>query len=175
MSATGMIIKSVLVFVLFGAFMVGSLWLMSTKTEEPVPAVGTSETTAPVRLAVDGNVVFSIVLRAEPLEMERFAAEELAKYLEKIIGARPIITDKRGEQANIFVGCSDEIRQMAADVDWTALGTDGIVIRTVGSDLVLSGGEPHGPLFAVYAFLQDVLGCRWWTREAEMIPSRSPR
>jgi hypothetical protein len=37
---------------------------------------------------------------------------------------------------------------------------------------VLAGDRPRGTLYAVYTFLEDTVGCRWWTSEASFIPDR---
>ncbi len=52
------------------------------------------------------------------------------------------------------------------------LGAEGIIIRTIGDDLVLAGGQPRGTLYAVYTFLEDQLGCRWWSSTESTIPAR---
>ena len=52
------------------------------------------------------------------------------------------------------------MRQLAADIKWNTLGTDDIVIRTVGDDLILSDGKPRGFVYAIYTFLHDTVGCR---------------
>ena len=59
---------------------------------------------------------------------------------------------------NVFVGRTPAIERLVADVQFDELGTDGIVIRTVDANLVLTGGRPRGVLFAVHSFLQDVVG-----------------
>jgi hypothetical protein len=46
-------------------------------------------------------------------------------------------------------------------------------MRTIGDDLILAGGHPRGTLYAVYTFLEDEVGCRWWTASASTIP-RNP-
>ncbi|HDP89648.1 MAG TPA: DUF4838 domain-containing protein [Thioalkalivibrio sp.] len=46
------------------------------------------------------------------------------------------------------------------------------MMRTVGDDLILGGDRPRGTLYAVFTFLEDVVGCRWWTAEAEQAPQR---
>jgi hypothetical protein len=127
---------------------------------------------AEVVLAADGKAVCSIVLPADALELEQLAARELADHLEKIVGDRPRLVDEPGTGANIYVGRSPAIDRLVADVDFDALGTDGIVMRTVGGDLVLTGGRPRGVLYSVYTFLQDVLGVRWWASDAIHIPSK---
>ena len=52
------------------------------------------------------------------------------------------------------------------------MGTEGIVIKTVGNDLILAGGRPRGTLYAVYTFLEDHVGCRWWSSTASTIPKK---
>jgi len=54
-------------------------------------------------------------------------------------------------------------------LDLDKLGAEGFVIKTIGGDLVLAGGEERGTLYAVYTFLES-LGCRWWDDEASTIP-----
>jgi hypothetical protein len=42
----------------------------------------------------------------------------------------------------------------------------------VGNDIVFAGSTPHGTLNAVYTFLEDCVGCRWWTAKASTIPKK---
>ena len=137
-----------------------------------------SEALVAATLAREGNATCVIVVADDAIAAERTAAKELAHYLENVTGAKPAVQNAPGEGTNVFVGGSERIEKMLADVDFTALGTDGIVMRTVGDDLVLSGGRPRGTLYAVYTFLQDVVGCRWYagtnrpTDPVEMIPRK---
>src|SRR5690606_19567395 len=57
--------------------------------------------------------------------------------------------------------------------NWSSLTSDGIVIKTVGKNLVLAGGRPRGALYAVFQFLESSVGCRWWTPTENTIPQRS--
>ena len=41
-----------------------------------------------------------------------------------------------------------------------------------GGNLILAGHEKRGCLYAVYSFLQDVVGVRWWTPEDTFIPKK---
>jgi hypothetical protein len=36
--------------------------------------------------------------------------------------------------------------------------------------LILAGGRPRGTLYAVYTFLEEHIGCRWWSSQASTIP-----
>ena len=125
----------------------------------------------PVVLARQGTAACTIVLPADALDLEKKAALELADHLEKVIGDRPTVADQPGTGPNIHVGRTPAIERLLPDVDFDALGTDGIVMRTVGRDLVLTGGRPRGVLFCVYTFLQDVVGVRWWAPDQTHVPS----
>ena len=136
----------------------------------PGLASGAAENHGPIRLAEGGTALCSIVQPPDALELEQLAARELADHLAQIVGDRPPIVDAPGERTRVFVGRSVAIERLVPDVDFGALGTDGIIIRTVGDDLVLTGGRPRGVLFAVYTFLQDVVGVRWWAPDALHVP-----
>ena len=129
-------------------------------------------------LARDGQATCTIVVGREAIEPERTAADELAAYLERITGSRPAVESERREGTNVFVGRSTVVDELLPGIEWDALGTDGIVIKTIGDDLILAGGRPRGTLYAVYTFLQDVVGCRWYagtnrpTDPAETIPDK---
>ena len=124
-------------------------------------------------LARDGQARCVVVVSADAIEAEQTAAKEFAAYLEIVTGARPVIQSEAGEGTNIYLGRSETVHGLLPGVDWDSLGTDGIVMKTVGDDLVLSGGRPRGTICAVYTFLQDVVGCRWYALDAaEVIPSK---
>jgi len=71
----------------------------------------------------------------------------------------------------LIVGPGAAARELAPDLPYDDLSPDGLVIETVGSNLILAGDRPRGTLYAVYTFLEDVVGCRWWSSTASTIPS----
>ena len=116
-----------------------------------------------------------IVLASDATAPERTAATELQSYLKQVTGAdfeiRPEI-EVSETAPQIIVGQSSRAKRLCPDVDWAALRQDGIVIRTLGDRLVLAGGRPRGTLYAVYTFLEDTVGVRWWTSTESTIPSK---
>ena len=52
------------------------------------------------------------------------------------------------------------------------LGEDGIVLKSVGRNLILTGaeGSKRGTLYAVSEFLEREVGVRWWTHAEEFVP-----
>lgn len=100
---------------------------------------------------------------------ERFAAEELALFLQKITGATfPIVKEDECDGPGIYVGQTQ--RAAGIGVDSGKLGEEEWVLRTTKDDLILTGGRPRGTLYAVYEFLETQAGCRWVTPNIEVIP-----
>lgn len=123
-------------------------------------------------LASKGQANATIVLGADATETERYAASQLATYLKRVTGAEFPISNTAAVTGNrIFVGQTTATKQRLGDFDWKSLRIDGILIRTIDNDLVLSGDRPRGSMYAVYTFLEEQLGVRWWTRLAESVPS----
>lgn len=127
---------------------------------------------AAMTLAENGSVRAVIVVDPDASVPDRHAADELATFLGQVTGISFQITnDPSAGKPRILIG---EAAARLADPAFSvkALGNEGIIIRTRGSDLILAGGEPRGTLYAVYTFLEDQVECHWWTPAASTIPSR---
>lgn len=119
---------------------------------------------------LDGHLVtpdsHAIVLAAEPTPQEQTAARDLRAHLEKVTGRLfDIVTPaERTGRAGILIG-------QASDLEVTGLGDEGLIIRSDGADLHLTGGTQRGVLYAVYVFLEDHLGCRWFAPDCSTWPT----
>jgi hypothetical protein len=126
------------------------------------------------RLAKDGQAIAVIALAPDASAPERHAAAELAAFLRQVTGAEFAITapTAAGTGPQIAVG-PGAAKTLAPDLTLDGLGADGIVIQAKPPHLILSGGPgaPRGTLYAVYTFLEDQVGCRWWSRGESTIPS----
>jgi len=114
-------------------------------------------------LAENGQAKADIVVGSGASEPVRHAAQELAHFLEQISGGRFPIADKPtyGRTAILLQA---PLAEKPSDEE--------IVIKTTNDGLILTGGEPRGTLYAVYTFLEDYLGCRWWSSTESTIPKR---
>ncbi|TVS19135.1 MAG: DUF4838 domain-containing protein [Planctomycetaceae bacterium] len=127
-------------------------------------------------LVDQGKSDYVICLPTEPTPVQRTAAAELQEHLAMVTGVTlPIRSenDIDDQQKSIIVGDAARLKQIAPDLNLQQLGYDGIVIRTCGPHLVLAGHATRGALYAVYTFLEDVVGCRWWTSTESYIPKRT--
>ncbi len=126
-----------------------------------------------VTLSENGQARAIIVIAADAPAPERHAAAELAGFLAQITGAQfPVAGEPNQANVNVFVG-PQAANVAQKDFSTDGLGDEGIVIRTVPNGLILAGGRPRGTLYAVYTFLEDHLGCRWWSSTESTIPSKA--
>ncbi len=126
-------------------------------------------------LARDGASDYVIVVSADASPSERHGADELQRFLREISGAElPIVGDDAPlKEHEIVLGDSAHLQQLGVELDWAALGGEGFTIWTVGERLVIAGGRRRGTMYGVYTFLEEHLGCRWFSSKVSRIP-RSP-
>ena len=111
-----------------------------------------------------------IVQAQDAIPAERHAAEELQQYIEKSTGLRLPIVETAQDRPAIFVGPGPETSRIAPDLAAENLGNEEFILETRDGNLFILGGRPRGTLYGVYAFLEDVIGCRWYTRDVEKVP-----
>lgn len=117
---------------------------------------------ADLTLAHDGKTDYAIVLPERPSGPESRAAKELQAYMREVTGAEFQI-----RPAKEVGGDAAVIR-----VETNLQPADSIAIQTQGRQLVLAGGGSRGVLYAVYSFLEDNVGVRWWTSSESFVPKK---
>ena len=131
-------------------------------TPTPAPAVP---------LATDGRAQAVVVVAPDASPSVLQAAHELSTFLGRVTGGTfDIVHEPPAEGPRLLVG-PGAARWADPTFSVAGLGPEGIVTRTVNEDLILAGGAPRGTLYAVYTFLEDHVGCHWWTPDAATIPS----
>jgi hypothetical protein len=116
-------------------------------------------------LSHDAKSDYLIVLARGASTPEQTAAQELQAHLQRVTGAPfPIVAEESSppNPHQILVGQSQDFARAYPHEDLPSLKHDGIILRTAGDKLYLLGGRPRGTLYAVYTFLEDVVGVRWW-------------
>lgn len=118
-----------------------------------------------------GQALGPIVVSAEATAAESTAAAELASYLQRATGARfDVIVEPAGTVASaaIYVGATQRATQ--SGLHPSALAPEQWCVWPQEGSLILAGGRQRGTLYAVYRFLEDDVGVRWWTPYDESIP-----
>jgi hypothetical protein len=125
-------------------------------------------------LARDGQARARIVLAETATPAESTAARELAGYLGRAVGARFEVLSESDPAAReapaIHVGPTRLARGLGLEPQ--ALGREQWIQRTLDGELLLCGGRPRGTLYAVFRFLEEHVGVRWWTPWDESVPER---
>jgi len=127
-----------------------------------------------ISLVTNAASPYVIVIAQKASPSERFAATELADVLESLSGCRlPVVNvadvPERQKQM-ILLGDSAKLKQIGCQEDIQALGDEDFVVRTVDDNLVLAGGRLRGSMYAVYTFLEEKLGCRWYSSQVSLLP-----
>ena len=121
-------------------------------------------------LAENGKAACTVVLPAQPTPQEQRAADDLAKWLKAITGAEFAVSrEGSGNSAParaISVGNTDLLKHADLPESKLDLGNEGYAMAVRDGTLYLLGGRTRGPIYAVYALLEEDLGCRWYDRQA---------
>lgn len=134
-----------------------------------------------LRLTSGGETEYAILLPAEATTQESKAAEELAHWLKQISGVElSIVREGASLWAGkiVSVGRTERLSSAELPEEKAGLAEEGYAIGVDGDDLFLFGGTRRGPLYAVFALLEEDLGCRWyaadrWRKQQHcMIPAR---
>ena len=96
------------------------------------------------------------------------AAVELAHYTELITGSKPEI---RAESAPlnppvIYIGETEKAKANGC----TGLEREAWRVKSVSGGLILNGGGAPGALYALWHYLEDKVGVRFWNQEEEDVP-----
>ena len=121
-------------------------------------------------LDADGTPRYRVVVPATPTPQESYAARTLADILSRCSGRSfEVIPDSEPQNGpELRVGKTARSPKIAEN----ALGIDGIDIAVDADGSVnLQGGPEFGLNNAIYAFLEEDLGYRYWWENAERLPA----
>jgi hypothetical protein len=139
-----------------------------------------------VELAKDGKPLASIVVPAQPLPVESYAAKELQYHVETSTGARlPIVSEGQQDSLAHHVYLGKTNAAATAKVDPSNLPGNGYLVKNAGGDLYLAGSDSSGnaldmdtragTLFGLYDVLENDLHVAWlWPGKlGEVIPKKN--
>ena len=115
-----------------------------------------------------------IIVSPDAILPERNAAKMLSIYLGKL-GYLVRVAKKATDVPVIYLGQSPEIAKMLGLKDFKSMKPDEIILKSCGDALVISGDRPRGVLYAVYTYLEDVMGFRFWNQNEYDVPPKGTR
>ena len=126
-------------------------------------------------IAENAKSGYKIVISERASPSVRHSAMELQNVLKEISGALlPIDNDRcKMTHSEIIIGDNQHLNQLNTHIHWNELGVEGFTIRTVGEVLVIAGDALRGAMYGVNTFLENYLGCRWYSSNFRKIPRNS--
>ncbi len=126
------------------------------------------------KLFKDGKSDYTIILSPDATESERYAAEELRYWIKEVSGTDLPIADLsagvRGKR--LVVGFNQLVSELVPGAVKPEERDDSFTVRSVGGDILFWGGSLRGTLYAVYSFLEEELGCRWYSSKVSVAPHK---
>ena len=131
-------------------------------------------TSSELILASNGKTAYRIVVPSCPTSQEIKAATDLQHWLRKMTAAEFVIVAESDSFVatgrEISIGNTTLLQQAEIPQKQVDLADEGYAIGVDGKRLYILGGRRRGPIYGVYALLEEDLGCRWYARCG---PSRS--
>ena len=133
---------------------------------------GTVGVTEWLTLAQDGGSDYRIVIPADAAAggVENEAAGQLKDYFAQITGADlQIVPDSEtAQEKEICIGAVNR-----GGPDTSGLQPEGFIKKAAGDRIFLAGKDARGALYAVFSFLEEQLGVRWFTPELTVVPGQA--
>ena len=106
---------------------------------------------------------------------EYYSAFDLQEYIANMTGVTiPVMKDTEvpisEDEKVISVGMTNR-EGVRYTVDRDSIGEDGYTIKTVGNSVYIAGGRPRGTGYAVYDFLENYFGCKFYSSTLITWPS----
>lgn len=108
-----------------------------------------------------------IVVEPDISRPVRQAVRDLARYLGQIAG-QPFAVQT-------YTGVLPDRAIVIGPIDFQPpddLGRTGYILTVRDGRLHIAGASERGLIHGIYGLLEDHLGCRWWTHDEELVPSR---
>jgi len=123
-----------------------------------------------ITLMENGHTDYQIIVPNKRPAVVDYAAHELQYFLKEISDTRlPIVSEsKAGPGPAIILGNSKRVK----NVETGKLTADGVLIKSIGEDIVLVGQNERGQLYSVYVLLERYLGVRFLARDCTIIPKK---
>lgn len=116
---------------------------------------------------------YRIAINNDASESEKWAARELQHWLKEVSGADFPVSAIGHLHAGpqIILGYNESVKsktgaEAPADMD------ESFAYFNVGPDIFIYGGKQRGTMYGVMSFLENELGCRWYTPSVSVIPKK---
>ena len=114
---------------------------------------------------------WDIVVDAEAIPSEKYAAQEFQHWFEEATGiSLPVHHSAEEASHHVVIGQGAPLAKSGFAINTAELGDEGLCVIVREDNLAIVGGRPRGTLYGVYQFLEDGLGVRFLTSEHTHVP-----
>ena len=123
-------------------------------------------------LAEGGRTEYSIVVDGEASPTDRFAAEEMKTFLEESTGAKFEIVGPGSDVTKAIEIGTARAKSIVGRDRCAALRDEESVYVVTNGVVAIVGGGATGNAYGVYTFLEQEIGCRWFSLMGENLVPR---
>ena len=122
----------------------------------------------------NGKSDYQIAIAENASESEKWAANELQHWIQEIGNVQlPVKTlNSSYKGPKILVGFNEQTAQKTGAKKPQA-GDESYHYSNDGADIVIYGGSERGTMYGVMSFLENELGCRWYTPAVSVAPKKA--
>ncbi len=117
---------------------------------------------------------YRIVVDNRASSSEKWAASELQHWIDEVSGVKILVenTDANFSGPAIYLGYSEKVKNLTgiARPDST---DESFTYFNAGADIFIYGGSQRGTMYGVMSFLENELGCRWYTPTVAVAPEKT--
>lgn len=122
-----------------------------------------------ITIVKEGKSDWVIVISPEAPEPMKHGAKEIQKHIEEMSGAKiPLFENLTPSAKGAIIIREDPNLQPEEFKIITSTPKE----KNAVPKIEITGDSQRGALYGCYAFLEDVLGCRWYTPEITYVPKR---
>lgn len=119
----------------------------------------------------NGESNCSIVIPKNATLLIQYAGAELQGYLQQISGVLIPVVEGEIPDNQIVIGKHGVVGHSIPGQITDSLGAEGFLIKQMHQSLTIAARSGRGLLYGVYTFLEDELGCRWYSSSVKKIPA----
>lgn len=120
-----------------------------------------------------GKTNYVIALDASASSSEKWAADELRRWLKEVSGADfPIVSLQQSQSPRIIIGHNAVVKEKTGSPT-PAASDERYNYKNDGEDILIYGGKQRGSMYGVMSFLENEFGVRWYTPRVTVAPQRT--
>lgn len=118
---------------------------------------------------------YQIVISSDASLTEKTAATELQNFVKDVTGAQLAygMDGSKSDEKFISIGRTKMLQTAKITPDEKQLNGDGFIVKTIGDDVYICGGNARGTLYGVYDIIEYWLGVKFITNEYTYVPRNS--